>query len=244
MPATATAETPEPSAIEAEIEAVESRRAKLRERREAVKSDLQDARTALKAADSEEDTEEALEKAERLQVQHDTLTEAIEEQSVEIESLRERLKDARAARRREEKLEALAEKGREAVEARTAYDAVRDEILEFLREKAPELARRFSEWRDAADTFRTALVREETHVQHRPSSTTAEDEERAEALISELKDRGVTPFKNALAPHYAGDARRWKGWSHEAGYDGPSGRLRKVVDSIRKFGNQSAESSE
>jgi len=242
MPATATVH--DPSAIESEIQAVESRRAKLRERREAVEADLQDARTALKDADSEEDTEEALEKAERLQVQHDTLTEAIEEQNVEVESLRERLSDARAARKREEKLNELAELGREAIEARAEYDAVREEVLDLLREKAPKLADAFSAWLTAASGFRSALVSEEMHVQRRLSSTTTEDENRAEALISELKDRGVMPFKDALAPYHGGNARRWMGWESDEGYDGLDGREGEAVEAIRNLGNQSTDSNE
>lgn len=244
MPATATEETADPAAIEAEIEELEARRDRLTEKRGAVESDLQDARTRLQQAEDEEAQDEALDKAERLQLQVDTLTEAITDVETDLEVLRDRLSDARAARRREEKLEALAEKGREAVEAREEYEAVRDEIIDVLREKAPDLARRFSAWLTAASDFRSALVREETHVQRRPSSTTEEDEERAEALISELKERGVQPFKNALAPHYAGDARRWMGWERDGGYDGPDGGLREAVESIRKFGNQSDQSSE
>lgn len=245
MQATTTAETPEPSAIESEIEAVKARRERLKERRASVESDLQDARSALQTADTDEAADEALDKAERLQVQYDTLTEAIEDQTVEIETLREDLESARAAHRREDELNELAELGREAMEAREDYEAVRDELIKVLREKAPELARRFSAWLTAADAFRTALVDEETHIYHRPSSTTKADTERAEALASELKDRGVTRFKDALAPHHTTiPAQRWLGWSHENGYDGPEAGLKSAVESIRTFGNQSIHQDE
>jgi chromosome segregation ATPase len=230
MPAT----VDDPAAIESEIEELEERRARLKEKRESVEDDLQDARQALQTADEGEG--EALERAERLQIRADTLTEAITEIEVDLEALRSRLEDARAARRREEKLEALASKGREAVEARAEYDEVRDEILEFLREKAPELARLYDEWKEAATAFRDALERENRNVYHRPTSTSAGEEERASKLIGELKERGVQPFKDALDPHATGDARCWIGWTHENGYGGPGGRLGDAIEAVRAVG--------
>jgi chromosome segregation ATPase len=232
MPAT----IDDPEAIQSEINDLEARRDRLKEKREGVQDELQDARQALQNADTDEEEDEALDRAERLQIRADTLTEAITEVEVDLEALRDSLEDAREAQRREQKMEALAEKGRKAVEARAEYDALRDEVLDFLREKAPELARLYSEWSEAAEDFRTALVSEEPHVHHRRSSTTAEDEERAEALVSELKGRGVQPFKNALAPHRAGNARQWIGWSHENGYSGPGGRLQEAVEAVRAVG--------
>ena len=226
----------DPAAIESEIEELKDRRERLEDRREPVEADLQDARAALQSADAEEGEGEALERAERLQGQYDALTEAITDVEVDLEALRSRLSDARAAQREEERLESLAEKGRKAIEARAEYDDLRDEVLAVLREKAPELSQRFDEWTKAASEFRNALVRVERHVQHRPSSTTAEDEERAEALVSELKDRGVTPFKDALAPHRGGRARRWIGWTHENGYGGPGGRLGDAIEAVRAVG--------
>ena len=240
MPAT----VEDPATIEEEIEEKESRRDRLREKRDEVDSDLREARAALQRAEDEEGQDEALDRAERLQVQHDTLTEAVKDVEAEIEALRDELTEAEAAQRREEKIQALAEKGRTAIQAREEYEAVRDEVLDLLREKAPELARLYSEWSDAAQDFRRALVREETHVQRRRSSTTEEDVERAEALIGELKDREVQPFKNALAPHHAGRAEFWLGWSHDNGYTGPGGDLGQAVESIRAFGNQSIETDE
>jgi chromosome segregation ATPase len=230
MPAT----VDDPAAIEAEIKELQKRRDRLKDRREPVEADLQDARAALQSADEGEG--EALERAERLQGQYDALTEAITDVEVDLEALRSRLEDARAAQREEEKLEALARKGRKAVQAREEYDEVRDEILEFLREKAPELSERFDEWKNAATAYRDALKREERGVYHRPSSTSAEDEERALKLIGELKDRGVTPFKDALDPHATGDARRWAGWSHDPGYSGPGGHLQNAIESVRAVG--------
>lgn len=245
MPATAPAETADPAAIEAEIEDLETRRDRLTEKREAVEADLDDARGALQNAESEEAQDEALDKAERLQLQVDTLTEAITDVETDIEVLRHRLSDARSARRREDELTELAELGREAMEARKDYDAVRAEIIEVLREKAPELADRFSAWLTAAEDFRTALLSEERHALNRPSSTTKADRKRAEGLISELKERGVTRLKDALAPHHTSvPAQRWMGWSHENGYDGPGGGLKSAVESIRKFGNQSIHQDE
>jgi chromosome segregation ATPase len=232
MPAT----IDDPAAIESEINDLEARRDRLQEKREGVQDELQDARQALQSADTDEGEDEALDRAERLQIRADTLTEAITEVEVDLEALRDSLEDARAARRREEKLEALAERGRAAVEAREAYDALRDEILELLREKAPELARRYSAWTDAAKAFRDALVREESHVQRRRSSTTEEDVERAEALISELKDRGVLPFKDALRPHASPRPEQWFGWSHENGYSGPDGQLGDAIEAVRAVG--------
>jgi len=238
MPAT----VDDPAAIESEIEELKDRRERLEDRREPVEVELSEARAALQDDDADDD---ALERAERLQGQHDALTEAITDVEVDLEALRSRLEDARAAQREEERLEALAKKGRKAIEARAAYDEVRDEILEFLREKAPELSQRFDEWTKAASEFRNALVRVERHVQHRPTAGTTEDEERAEALVSALKDRGVEPFKDALDPHRGGGkARRWMGWSHENGYSGPGGRLGDAVEAIRQFGNQSDSSNE
>ena len=230
MPAT----VDDPAAIESEIEELEERRARLKEKRESVEDDLQDARQALQTADEGEG--EALERAERLQIRADTLTEAITEIEVDLEALRSRLEDARAARRREEKMEALASKGREAIEAREKYDDLRDEVLQFLREKAPELSQRFDEWKNAATAFRGALKREERGVYQRPTSTSAEDEERASKLIGELKERGVQPFKDALDPHATGDARRWAGWSHDPGYSGPGGHLQNAIESVRAVG--------
>jgi len=232
MPATATAY--DPSAIESEITELQERRERLKDRREPVEDELAEARAALQSADEEED--EALDRAERLQVQYDTLTEAITDVEVDLEALRSRLSDARAAQRREEKIEALASKGREAVEARAEYDEVRDEILEFLREKAPELARLYDEWKEAATAFRDALERENRNVYHRPTSTSAGEEERASKLIGELKERGVQPFKDALDPHATGDARRWAGWSHDPGYSGPGGHLQNAIESVRAVG--------
>jgi chromosome segregation protein len=230
MPAT----IDDPEAIQDEIEELEARRDRLDEKRASIEDDLQDARAALQTADEEED--EALDRAERLQVQYDTLTEAISDVEVELEALRSRLSDARAARRREEKMEALASKGREAIEAREKYDDLRDEVLQFLREKAPELSQRFDEWKNAATAFRGALKREERGVYQRPTSTSAEDEERASKLIGELKERGVQPFKDALDPHATGDARRWAGWSHDPGYSGPGGHLQNAIESVRAVG--------
>ena len=232
MPATAD----DPAAIESEIEELQERRDRLQDRRKPVKADLQDARAALQSADAEEGEGEALERAERLQGQYDALTEAITDVEVDLEALRSRLSDARAAQREEERLESLAEKGRKAIEARAAYDAVREEVLAVLREQAPELARLYDEWTKAASEFRGALRREERGVYHRPTAGTAEEEEKAEALISELKDRGVQPFKNALAPHHSGEARRWAGWSHENGYGGPGGRLGDAIEAVRAVG--------
>jgi chromosome segregation ATPase len=234
MPATATAY--DPSAIESEITELEERRDRLEEKRASIEDDLQDARAALQTADADEEEDEALDRAERLQVQYDTLTEAISDVEVELEALRSRLSDARAAQREEEKLEALAKKGRKAVEARAEYDEVRDEILEFLREKAPELARLYDEWKEAATAFRDALKRENRNVYHRPTSTSAAEEERALKLIGELKERGVQPFKDALDPHHTGDARRWIGWTHENGYGGPGGRLGDAIEAVRAVG--------
>jgi chromosome segregation ATPase len=238
MPATAD----DPEAIESEIEELKARRERLKDRREPVEADLQDARAALQDADADDD---ALARAERLQGQYDALTEAITDVEVDLEALRSRLSDARAAQREEEKLEALARKGRKAVQAREEYDDLRDEVLAVLREQAPELARLYDEWSAAATAFRDALVRVERHVRHRPTAGTTEDEERAEALVSALKDRGVEPFKDALDPHRGGGkARRWMGWSHENGYSGPGGRLGDAVEAIRQFGNQSDSSNE
>jgi len=231
MPATATAY--DPSAIESEITELQERRERLKDRREPVEDELAEARAALQDADADDD---ALDRAERLQGQYDTLTEAISDVEVELEALRSRLSDARAAQREEERLESLAEKGRKAIEAREEYDQLRDELLDVLRERAPELSERFDEWKNAATAFRDALKREERGVYQRPTSTSAEDEERAEALISELTDRGVTPFKDALDPHATGDARRWAGWSHDPGYSGPGGHLQNAIESVRAVG--------
>ncbi len=245
MTATATAQTPEPSAIESEIQAVKERRERLKDRRDDVEADLEDARTTLQHADTDEGADEALDRAERLQVQYDTLTEAIEDQTVKVEELREDLAASRKAHRREEKMDELAELGRDAMDAREDYEAVRDEITKVLREKAPELADTFSAWLTAADDFRTALVDEERHVYRRLSSTTKADRERAEGLISELKERGVTRMKDALAPHHTSvPARRWQGWSHEDGYTGPGDGLADAVEEIRSFGNQLIHSDE
>jgi chromosome segregation protein len=241
MPATATTDTPAPEVVQSEIESVEARRDRLQERRESVEADLQDARTALKEAEDEEAQDEALDRAERLQLQAETLTEAIDEQSVEIETLRDRLSEVKAARRREEKIETLAELGREAVEAREEFEAVRGEIIDMLREKAPALAARFSEWISAAGEFRDALRREERGV-YETSSRTDEQKRRAEKLIGEMRDRGVTPFVRALAPHQTGQPRRWEGWTYAEG--GPEGRLKSAIEEIRSFGNQSEQSNE
>lgn len=239
MPATAPTETADPDAIQAEIEELEARRDRLTEKRKAVEADLSSARSALQEAKDEEGQDDALDKAERLQLQVDTLTEAISDVETDLEVLRGRLSDARSARRREEKLDELAEKGRQAMNAREDYEAVRGEIIDVLREKAPALADAFSGWLTAADDFRTALVEEERHACNRPSSTTTEDTERAQALISELKDRGVTRLKDALAPHHTSiPARRWEGWSHENGYGGLDRGLKSAVEEIRSFGNQ------
>ena len=245
MPATASTETADPDAIQAEIEELEARRDRLTEKRKAVESDLSSARSALQNADSEKAQDEALDKAERLQLQVDTLTEAITDVETDLGVLRDRLSDARAVQRREDELDELAEKGREAMDARKDYEAVRDEIIDVLREKAPELADTFSAWLTAADDFRSALVNEERHVYRRLSSTTKADRERAEGLISELKERGVTRMKDALAPHHTSvPARRWQGWSHEDGYTGPGNRLADAVEEIRSFGNQLIHSDE
>jgi chromosome segregation ATPase len=238
MPAT---DTPAPEAVQSEIEAVEARRDRLQERRESVEADLQDARTALKKAEDEGAQDEALDRAERLQVQHDTLTEAINDLSVEAEELQDRLSEVKAARRREEKIEDLAELGREAVEAREEFEAVRGEIVEVLKAKAPALAARFSAWIESANEFRDALRREERGV-YDTSSRTDEQERRAEELIGEMKDRGVTPFVRALAPHQTGQPRRWEGWTYAEG--GPEGRLKSAIEEIRSFGNQSEQSNE
>lgn len=231
MPAT----VDDPAAIESEIEEQKARRDRLMEKRDEIEDELSEARTALQTAEGEEGQDEALDRAERLQVQHDTLSEALKDVEEEIEALRDRLSDARTAQRREEKLDALAEKGREAVEARAEYDRVRDEILDVLREKAPELARLYSEWADAAEDFRNALMGEETHALRRRSSTD-EDVGRAEALISELKNRGVQPFKDALRPHAGRRPQAWLGWSHDNGYSVPGGRLREAIEAVRAVG--------
>jgi len=232
MPAT----VDDPEAIEAEIEELQERRDRLKDRRKPIEADLADARAALQSADAEEGEGEALERAERLQGQYDALTEAITDVEVDLEALRSRLSDARAAQREEERLESLAEKGREAIEAREEYDQLRDELLDVLRERAPELSERFDEWKNAATAFRDALKREERGVYQRPTSTSAEDEERASKLIGELKERGVQPFKDALDPHATGDARRWAGWSHDPGYSGPGGHLQNAIESVRAVG--------
>jgi len=229
MPATAD----DPEAIESEIEELKARRERLKDRREPVEADLQDARAALQDADADDD---ALARAERLQGQYDALTEAITDVEVDLEALRSRLSDARAAQREEEMIEALAKKGRKAIEARKEYDDLRDEVLAVLREKAPELARLYDEWKEAATAFRDALKRENRNVYHRPTSTSAGEEERASKLIGELKERGVQPFKDALDPHATGDARCWIGWTHENGYGGPGGRLGDAIEAVRAVG--------
>ena len=234
MPATATIDDPE--AIEDELSDLKERRDQLREKRKEVEAVLEKAHNRLKEADSEEERNEALDDAHELQVRRDTLQDAEDEVRADMAELEQLLDEAKAAQREEERLESLAEKGREAIEAREEYDQLRDELLDVLREKAPELARLYDAWRDAAKEFRGALVSEEMHVQRRISSTTEEDEERAEALISELKDRGVQPFKTALAPHYAGDARKWLGWSHDSGYSVPGRRLKDAIESVRAVG--------
>lgn len=242
MPTVATTDTPDPNAIESEIEAVKARREKLEERREAVEAELEDARAALQNADSEEAQDEALDEAQRLQVQADTLSEAINNLSAEVETLRGRLSEVKAVRRREQKLEDLAEMGREAVEARAEYEAVRGEIVEVLRDKAPELAERFSAWISAANEFRDALRREERGV-YATTDRTAEQERRAGELISEMKDRGVQPFLRAIAPFRGtGQPNRWEGWEYAEG--GPEGRLKSAIEEIRTFGNRPAQPNE
>jgi len=242
MPATASTDTPDPEAIRTELQDLEARRDRLQEKREAVQSDLSDARTALQEADSEEAQEDALDEAERLQLQADTLTEAISDVETDLEVLRDRLAEVKAIQEEEERLEALAELGREAVESRQEYEAVRAEIVEVLRDKAPELAQRFSAWIDAAEDFRSALRREERGV-YSTTTRTDEEERRAEQLISELKERGVTPFLRAIAPFRgSGQARKWMGWSYNE--DGPEGPLKNAVEAIRSFGNRSTQSSE
>ena len=234
MPATATIEDPE--AIQDELSDLKERRDQLREKRKEVEAVLEKAQNRLREADSEEERNEALDDAHELQVRRDTLQEAEAEVRADMAELEQLLDEAKAAQREEERLESLVEKGREAIEAREEYDQLRDELLDVLREKAPELSERFSAWKNAATAFRDALKREERGVYQRPTSTSAEDEERAEALISELKDRGVTPFKDALDPHATGDARRWAGWSHDPGYSGPGGHLQNAIESVRAVG--------
>ena len=241
MPTTA---VHDPAAIEAEIEEQSARRDRLQDEVAQVEEKLQDARTRLQAADEEDARSEALSDVRRLQTDHDALTGAVEAVQEKIESLRARLHEARAAQQRENQLEALAEKGRTAVEAREEFEAVRDEILEVLREKAPELARLFAAWLDAADTFRGALTREETHALQRPSKTTDEDTARALTLISEMKEREVVPFQDAVAPAYTSvPAYRWEG-VEDKGDRLSSGPLREAVDSIREFGKQSSSNHE
>lgn len=235
-------ETPDPSAVESELEAVKARRDRLKERRESVESDLQDARAALQSAEEEEAQDEALDRAERLQVQHDTLTEAIDDLSVEAEELEQRWAEVKAVRREEQKLEDLAEMGREAVEAREDYEAARREVVEILRDKAPELAERFSAWLDAANDFRDALRREERGV-YATTGRTDEQERRANELVAELKERGVTPFLRAIAPFRGtGQPRRWEGWEYAEG--GPEGQLKSAIEEVRSFGNQSTNGHE
>lgn len=242
MPATATKTTLDPAAIESEIENLEQRRDRLRDKLDEIESDLSGARSALQTADSKEDEEKALDTAERLQVRHNTVKEAIRDLEVDLEALNTRLDEARAAQEEEQRLEELAEMGREAIEARENYDAVRDEIVEVLREKAPELAERFSAWLDAAEEFRGVLRQEERGV-YGARSTSKADEVRAEELIEELKHRGVTPFLRALAPFKAGgEARNWKGWDHNE--DGLDGRLKSAVESVRVFGSESIDFDE
>lgn len=242
MPATATQTTLDPSAIESEIEDLEARRNRLREKMTEIGSDLSDARSALQTADGEEDEEKALSTAEALQVRHNTVSEALTEVETDLEMLRDDLAEAKAAHRREEKLEDLSELGREAIEARADYEEVRAEIVAFLKERAPELAARFSAWLDAAEKFRSALRREERGV-YGARSTSKADEARAEELIEELKHRGVTPFLRALAPFKAGgEPHLWKGW--ERAEDGPAARLKDAVESVRVFGSESAQSDE
>lgn len=233
-----TAETPDPAAIEDEVEGLRARRDRLQEKLSEIEDDLSGARSALQMADSKEDEEKALDTAERLQVRHNTVKEAIRDLEVDLEALNTRLDEARAAQEEEQRLEELAELGREAIEARESYDAVRDEIVEVLREKAPELAERFSAWIDAAEEFRSALRREERGV-YGARSTSKADEVRAEELIEELKHRGVTPFLRALAPFKAGgEPHLWKGWDYnEDGLDRP---LKSAVKEIRSFGNRPA----
>lgn len=236
--------TPDPAAIESEIEDLEARRNRLREKMGEIEDDLQDARTRLQEAEDGEAQDEALDRAERLQLQHDTVSEAVADVEADIEVLRGDLDEAKVAQEEEQRLEELAQLGREAIEARAAYDDVRDEIVKVLEERAPELANRFSEWLTAAEDFRGALVEVAPGVYDR-SHTTEEDEAEAEALISELKGRDVQPFKDALAPHHTSiDVHKWRGWSYEDGYSVPVGPLREAVESIRQFGNQSAQSHE
>lgn len=233
MPATAT-KTPAPAAIEDEIDNLEGRRDRLQEKMNEIEDDLDAARSALQEADSDEEQDEALDRAQELQVRHDTIEEALTDVKTDLEMLRDDLAEAKAAQQEEEKMEALAELGRRAIEAREEYEEVRDDIIEVLEERAPELANRFSQWLDAAETFRGALVREERHIYERPSSTTDADRERANELIEELRERGVTRMKDALAPHRTSiPARRWRGWSHENGYGGPGGgtEIRRGVHS-------------
>ena len=242
---TATQTTPAPAAIESEIEDLEQRRDRLQDKMSEIEDDLDAARTRLQEAGSEEAQDEALDRAQELQARHDTIAEALTDVETDIEMLRDDLSEATAAQQEDEKMEALAELGRRAIEARAEYEEVRDEVLAFLQEKAPALADAFSEWLGAAETFREALVREDRHIYERPSSTSDADRERADALISELKERGVERFKDALAPfHTSIPARRWRGWSHENGYGGPEGRLKSAVEEIRTFGNQSEQTNE
>ena len=245
MPATATQTTLDPAAIESEIGNLEARRDRLRDKLGEIEDDLDAARSALREADSEEEQDEALDAAQELQVRHDTIEEALTEVETDLEMLRGDLADAEAAQEKEERLEALAELGREAVDRREEYEEVRDELIEVLEERAPELARRFSAWLDAAETFRSSLVKVESHAYERPSSTTDADRERADELVAELKERGVDRFKDALAPFRTSiPARRWRGWSHENGYSGPEGQLKSAVEEIRAFGNESTQSDE
>ena len=91
MPAT----IDDPAAIQDEITELEERRDRLKAKRNEVNDDLQDARAALQTADADEGGGEALERAERLQIRADTLTEAITEIEVDLEALRSRLEGRR-----------------------------------------------------------------------------------------------------------------------------------------------------
>ena len=239
MPATATPETPD--VIEDDLSDLKARRDRLKEKREEIEADLEKAHDRLREADSEEEQDDVLDDSHELQVRRDTLQEAEDDVRGDIAELEQRLDEAKAARREEERLEELAEMGREAVEARRDYESIRDELVEVMEGKAPELAHRFSAWLDAAEAFRDALKRENGNVYYRPSSTTAEEEARVEELVEEMKSRGVADFKSAMAPHYrSGEARRWVGWDHESGYDALDGGLRGAIETVRAVGeNQS-----
>jgi chromosome segregation ATPase len=228
MPTTA---VHDPAAIEAEIEEIEARRDRLREEAETVEGDLEAAREKLQTADGDDARSGALSEARDLQIEYDTLTEAIDELTREIESLRERLEEARAARREERELTELAEQGREAVEAGKRVEELERKLLSVLREIGADLLDAREEWAEKAEGFRTRVIRKEKSVQYRRSESDG-DVERAEALISELVERGVEDFALATAEPLSPDHIRYRGPSDRDGHLRDEARL---LQRIRTF---------